>query len=34
MIAAVALAHELPLFTRTPDDFGHLTAIGLDLRVV
>lgn len=34
MIAAVALAHELPLFTRNPDDFDHLTAIGLDLRTV
>ena len=34
MIAAVALAHQLPLFTRNPDDFDHLTAIGLDLRTV
>ena len=34
MIAAVALANELPLFTRNPDDFDHLTAIGLDLRTV
>ena len=34
MIAAVALAHELPLFTRSPDDFDHLTVIGLDLRTV
>ena len=34
MIAAVALAHELPLFTRNPDDLDHLTDIGLDLRTV
>ena len=34
MIAAVALAHELPLFTRNPDDFDHLTVIGLDVRTV
>lgn len=34
MIAAVALANDLPLFTRNPDDFEHLTGIGLDLRPV
>lgn len=34
MIAAVALAHELPPFTRNPDDFDHLTAIGLDVHTV
>lgn len=34
MIAAVALANELPLFTRNSDDFDHLTAVGLDLRPV
>ncbi|MFZ5870284.1 MAG: type II toxin-antitoxin system VapC family toxin [Actinomycetota bacterium] len=34
MIAAVALAGDLPLFTRNPDDFDHLRAIGLDLHAV
>lgn len=34
LIAAVALAHQLPLFTRNPDDFAHLTDIGLELHGV
>lgn len=34
MIAAVALANDLPLFTCSPDDFEHLAEIGLDLQVV
>lgn len=34
LIASVALAHGLPLFTRNPDDFDRLREIGLDLRVV
>lgn len=34
MIAAVALANVLPLFTRNPDDFDHLRDIGLDLHAV
>ena len=34
LIAAVALANGLPLFTRNPDDFEHLRGIGLDLRAV
>lgn len=34
MIAAVALAGDLPLFTRNPDDFDHLRAIGLGLHAV
>jgi hypothetical protein len=34
MIAAVALANGLPLFTRNPNDFDHLQGIGLDLRAV
>lgn len=33
-IAAVALAHQLPLFTRNPDDFAHLQDIGLDVRAI
>lgn len=32
LIASVALAHDLPLFTRNPDDFAHLEDIGLDVR--
>ncbi|MDP9022826.1 MAG: type II toxin-antitoxin system VapC family toxin [Actinomycetota bacterium] len=31
LIAAVALANGLPLFTRNRDDFSHLEEIGLDL---
>ena len=34
MIAAVALANDLPLFTCNPDDFVHLAETGLDLQVV
>jgi predicted nucleic acid-binding protein len=34
LIAAVALANELPLFTRNPDDFAHLGSAGLDVRAV
>lgn len=34
MLAAVALANNLPLFTRNPDDFDHLRDVGLDLRTV
>jgi predicted nucleic acid-binding protein len=33
-IAATALANDLPLFTRNPDDFDHLEAVGLELYTV
>lgn len=32
LIAAVALANDLPLFTRNPADFEHLTQIGLEVH--
>jgi predicted nucleic acid-binding protein len=34
LIASVALAHGLPLFTRNPDDFEHLRGLGLELYAV
>ena len=34
LIAATALANDLPLFTRNPDDFDHLEAVGLELHTV
>lgn len=34
LIAATALANDLPLFTRNPGDFDHLGAVGLDVRTV
>jgi predicted nucleic acid-binding protein len=34
MIAAVALANDLPLFTCNPDDFEHLAGTGPELQVV
>ncbi len=34
MIAAVALANDLPLFTCNPDHFEHLTEAGLELQAV
>ena len=34
LIAAVALANGLPLYTRNPRDFEHLRSIGLELHVV
>ncbi len=33
-IAATALANDLPLFTRNPDDFDHLHAVGLEVHTV
>jgi len=32
LIAATALANDLPLYTRNPDDFDHLTAVGLTVH--
>jgi predicted nucleic acid-binding protein len=34
LIAATALANDLPLFTRNPDDFDHLEAVGLQVHTV
>lgn len=34
MIAAVALANDLRLFTCNPDDFEHLSETGLELQLV
>jgi predicted nucleic acid-binding protein len=34
LIAATAMANDLPLFTRTPDDFDHLEAVGLQVHTV
>jgi predicted nucleic acid-binding protein len=34
MIAAVALANDLPLFTCNPEDVEHLTQVGLEVHVV
>ena len=34
LIAAVALAQDLPLFTRNGEDFHHLGPVGLDVREV
>ena len=33
-IASVALAHDLPLFTRNPEDFAHLQGVGLEVHAV
>lgn len=34
LIAAVALANQLPLVTSNPDDFAHLTSCGLEVHAV
>lgn len=34
LIASVALARGLPLFTRNPSDFEHLSALGLEVHAV
>lgn len=34
LIAATALANDLPPFTRNPDDFDHLGGVGLAVRTV
>jgi predicted nucleic acid-binding protein len=31
---ATALANDLPVFTRNPDDFDHLEAVGLQVHTV
>lgn len=34
LIAAVALANDLPLFTRNPSDVDHLREVGLDVHAI
>ncbi len=34
LIASVAIAQSLPLFTRNPDDFEHLRGLGLELYAI
>jgi predicted nucleic acid-binding protein len=34
LIAATALANDLPLFTRNPDHFDHLDTVGLPVHAV